>query len=65
MPLAPLPHWAFFLFLSPASAVDVCMAVGVGGRVTTTTVGEEPTAWAISNARKSRVFSSKPMVVKG
>ena len=37
------------------------MGVGVSSRVTTGTVGEEPLAWAISKASKSRVFSSNPM----
>ena len=55
--------WHYFLSL--ASVVDVCVAAKVGGQVTTTTVGEEPPVWAVSNANKSRVFSSKPMVVEG
>ena len=40
---------------------EECIGVEVGARVTTSTVGEEPLAWAISKASKSRVFSSNPM----
>ena len=57
-PLLPWPH---FLFLFVASACDACIATRVGGWGVIATAGEEPSAWAVSRASKSGVFSSKPI----
>ena len=63
VPSALLPHWALFLFLSTASIGDVCVA-GLGGHVTADMAREEPPAWAMRRASRSRVFSSKPIAVE-
>ena len=60
-PSVPLPPWPLFIFLSAASTEDVRVRAGVGGRGTTGIAGEEPSLWAISKARRSGVFSSKPI----
>ena len=58
----PLFPCAFFHFLFAAFMEKVRVGAGVGGWVTTTTVGEEPPAWAVSRASKSGVFSSNPIL---
>ena len=61
LPFGPLPPCTLFRFLSIASTEEVCVGVGVCGRVTTGTAGDEPPTWAVSKASRSRVFSSNPM----
>ena len=60
-PSVLLPSWPLFLFLLVESTKDARVGAGVSGRGTTGTVGEEPVVWGVSKARRSVVFSSKPI----
>lgn len=58
VPSRPLPPWPIFLFFSTTSPEDTSVRAGVGSRGTTKIAGEAPLAWAVSNAKRFRVFSS-------
>ena len=58
VPSRPLPPCPFFLFFLAASLEDARVRVEVSGRGTTEMGREAPLAWAVSNARRSRVLSS-------
>ena len=60
-PSGPLPPCALFHFLFATSTEKVHVGAGMGGRVITGTVGEEPPVWAVSKSSKSEVFSFNPM----
>ena len=60
-PSVPLPLYDLFCFLSVASAEEVHVGAGVGGRGTTATTEEEPPTWVVSRANRSGVFSSNPI----
>ena len=54
--LCPLPFLIYYIDRRGA-----CW-VGVGGQVTTATIGKEPPTWAMSKVSRSEVFSSNPIL---